>query len=412
MKKQVSLIFILLTVSTHIFSDTVTLRNGKVLENVRTKLSKDSVTVTSADGKLITLAKTEVKSVRLRSVTMAAQNSTQAKAEAEKEKIRIADTLAETADWEIDPSLKPRVAVIQFKAGSGVSSAEAEIVTELVTVSFVKTKLFIIVDKKTMDDAAKNLSCNSQDCSDMLMKKIKASKVITGSITKTGKRYFISGTINDPERDSVDFAENAVAESDAAFPQASELLAKKAAGGIADYADIGVGAKGGDSKYEAAVKSLVLPGWGQYSYGTKSGSAWHRGKGIAFGSLFVLGALNFVYRNQQLAENKKDYKSVHGTFLIMPAVTGAELLYYAKDRQAFSEYKNSAQNLNQAVSIMGAVWILSLADSFFIGKRFLGFGDMEKKTGFNLNAAPSFVGTANTSVKMEMNYELTYKIIF
>ncbi|HMZ59533.1 MAG TPA: hypothetical protein PL048_12200, partial [Leptospiraceae bacterium] len=70
------------------------------------------------------------------------------------------------------------------------------------------------------------------------------------------------------------------------------------------------------------------------------------------------------------------------------------------------------QNLNQPVSIMGAVWILSLADSFFIGKRFLGFGDMEKKTGFNLNAAPSFVGTANTSVKMEMNYELTYKIIF
>ena len=412
MKINKILIIMSMIFSVQIIGDTVVLKNGKQLENVRTRLSKDSLTVISTDGKVLNFAKAEVKSLRLKSVVMPVKNNVQAKAEAEKEKIRIAETLAETADWEIDPSLRLRVAVVQFKAGTGVTQAEAETVTELVNAAFVKTKLFIIVDRQTMEDASKSLKCAPAECSDQLMKKIRASKAITGVVTKTGSRYYINGTINDPEKDAVDFAESTTAETDAAFPQASELLAKKAAGGIADYADIGIGAKGADSKYEAVIKSMVLPGWGQHSYGTKSGSSWHKWKGIGFGSVFGLTVVNFLYRHQQYTESKKDYKSVHSAFLIMPAVTGAELIYFAKDQQALAEYKGSVQNLNQAMTLIGAVYLLNLADSYFIGKRFLGIGDMEKSTGLNLNASPAFVGSANASLKMEVNYEITYKIIF
>lgn len=399
-------------ISSQIFSDTVTLKNGKLFENVRTKLSKEAVTITSMDGKVLTIAKAEIKSVRLKSVIVPVKNTAAAKAESEKEKIRIAETLAEVSDWEIDPSLKPRVAVIQFKAGTGVSAAEAEIITELVTVSFVKTKLFIVVDKITMDEAVKNLNCNSGECSDKLMKKIKASKAITGTVTKTGKKYFISGTINDPEKDAVDFAESAVAESDSEFQQASEFLAKKAAGGIADYADIGIGAKGAESKYEAVFKSMALPGWGQYNYGSKSGSSWHRWKGIGFGSVFGLTFLNFAYRHTQYKSSQNNYSSVHNTFLIMPAVTGAELAYFAKDRQAFGEYRKNGQAAEQAVLLIGGVYLLNLLDAYFTEKRILGFGNMEKKTGFHLNADPVFIGAADTSLKKEMNYEIIYKIYY
>ncbi len=388
------------------FADTLVLKNGKTLENVRTRLSKEGVTVTSADGKVMNFAKTEIRSIRFRPVVV----KTNDKKELEQERIRIADTLTETSEWEIDPSQKPKVAVISFQAGKGVTDAEAETILELISTGFVKTKLFLVVDKLTLDQTAKELNCSPRDCSDAIVKKVKAAKVVTGSITKVGSKYFINGNIIDPIKDNVDFAETAVADSTGGFQAASELFAKKAAGGISDYTDLVIGQKGGENKYEALVRSAVLPGWGQYNYGVKSGSAWHKGKGIAFGSLFAVSLLHLAYRNGEYSQAKKDFDSVHGTFLITPFGSGAELLYFAKDKAAYSHLKTATGDVQNAALFAGFIYVLNLTDSFFIGKRFLGFGNMDKKTGFQLNAYPAITAAAaqNLQKTMEMNYEISY----
>lgn len=398
--------FVMMVFSVPILADTLVLKNGKTLENVRTRLSKDAVSVTSADGKVLNFAKAEVRSIRLRPVIAKAND----RKELEQERIRIADTLTESSDWEIDPSLKPKVAVISFHAGKGVTEAEAETILELISSGFVKTKLFMVVDKLTLDQAAKELNCSPRDCSDAIVKKVKASKVVTGSITKAGNKFFINGNIIDPVKDNIDFAETATADSAAGFQAASELFAKKAAGGISDYTDIGIGLKGGENKYEALVRSAVLPGWGQYNYGVKNGSSWHKGKGIAFGSLFAVSLLHVAYRNAEYNKAKKSFDSVHGTFLIAPFGSGAELLYFAKDKTEYSNLKRATGDVQNAALFAGFVYLLNLTDSFFIGKRFLGFGSMEKKTGFQLNAYPA-IATAtasNLQKTMEMNYEISY----
>ncbi|HMV81325.1 MAG TPA: hypothetical protein PK453_24365 [Leptospiraceae bacterium] len=388
------------------FADTLVLKNGKTLENVRTRLLKEGVTVTSADGKVMNFAKTEIKSIRFRPVVV----KTNDKKELEQERIRIADTLTESSEWEIDPSLKPKVAVISFQAGKGVTEAEAETILELISTGFVKTKLFLVVDKLTLDQTAKELNCSPRDCSDAIVKKVKASKVVSGSITKVGNKYFINGNIIDPVKDNIDFAETAVADSTAGFQSASELFAKKAAGGISDYTDLVIGQKGGENKYEALVRSAVLPGWGQYNYGVKNGSSWHKNKGIAVGSLFAVSLLHLAYRNGEYSKARKDFDSVHRTFLIIPFGSPAEILYFAKDKSEYSQLKKATGDVQNAALLVGLVYVLNLTDSFFTGKRFLGFGNMEKKTGFQLNAYPAMAaGTASNLQKtMEMNYEISY----
>jgi hypothetical protein len=88
------------------------------------------------------------------------------KTDYEKEKIRIAETLQQTTEWEIDPERRLRVAVLNFRAGTGVEAGEVETIAEMITNSLVRTKLFLVVDKITVEKALKDnaAKCEGKNC--------------------------------------------------------------------------------------------------------------------------------------------------------------------------------------------------------------------------------------------------------
>ncbi len=69
----------------------------------------------------------------------------------EQEKIRISEALTNTTDFEIDPEKKLQFAILNFQGGSGISEEELDLLEDLMTSNLVKTKLFAILDRTTIN---------------------------------------------------------------------------------------------------------------------------------------------------------------------------------------------------------------------------------------------------------------------
>lgn len=150
------LLLVILLSTLTLFADEVTLRNEKVIEKVKVKISVDKVAVTYLDNKTETYPKKEVKSIRIKPIIINNPVTEKDKAENEKEKIRAAESLQNLTGLEIQENQKLKVAVLNFKTSANISKEEADIIVETITVELVKTKLFILVDpilvKQVMDE--------------------------------------------------------------------------------------------------------------------------------------------------------------------------------------------------------------------------------------------------------------------
>jgi hypothetical protein len=154
--KSLFLFGILIFITTPSFADTVIMKSGKTYENIKAKVRQTSVEF-ELDGKLITFVKSLVKGIKLKPVISKPPTNAKEQEEYDKERIRIADALQDSPEFSGSETGKPRLAILNFQPGSGVSYGEAETISNLVTQRLVKTKLFIIVDKLTLDKITKRL---------------------------------------------------------------------------------------------------------------------------------------------------------------------------------------------------------------------------------------------------------------
>ena len=400
------LFFFLLLFISPVNADILTLKTGKVFENAKTtKITKDSIEI-SVDGKTSKFPKSMIKSLRLKPVAVKNANGEKDKTDYEKEKIRIAETLQQTTEWEIDPERKLRVAVLNFRNGTGVEAGEVETIAELITNSLVRTKLFLVVDKITVEKAIKDnaAKCDGKNCdSTSLSSFLNTSKIITGSVTKVGKKYFINGSIIDTGKNKIDFAESAEADNRDRFSEAADYFAKKAAGGIADYADLGISTSLPDKNLPQLARSAVLPGFGQWKKGEKIKA------GVLFTSTFLMLGL-LIKANSDYTQNKNEYeRSVSLGYLSFASSTSGIGLYSTfKSNEARNEISASAKEVQGFSILLVGLYIYNLADAYYAKDK---SGETNsKKLGFNFNIQNQFSKTTNSIP--ETNYTISYQWSF
>ncbi|HMV77784.1 MAG TPA: hypothetical protein PK453_02070 [Leptospiraceae bacterium] len=382
-----------------ISADTVELKNGKIFENVKTVLLKAELQF-SFEGKTLSFKKADVRRVRLKPVLLKTPVTELEKLEYEAERIRVAETLQSASDWEISKNAKISVAVLNLSPGNGVTVSEAESVTNLIRTSLVKTKLFIIADTSL---SAKDCPKGTKDCTKVLPANIKVNKVITGTITKLGKKYLLNGNVLDSKKNSIDFAEKASADSLEKLEESSEYFAKKIAGGIMEYWDEAVTAKEQElyANMQYVWRSALIPGLGQWQYGRDKEDSFSKMKGIGFGITALALAGNLYIQGEKKETAKRNYQSAHNVFFLIPAGSGLEILGFAKDSSSFSEYSKASDGARLSAEVLIIFYIFNIADAFFQGKSL--FGAKKQTAGFFF--LPSYSYAAGTK-------EETYRVGF
>lgn len=361
-------IFICLLYCTSIFADIIELKSGKIYENVKSKINKDSVSFIFEE-KQYTFNKSKVKFVKLKPVLLNTPLTDKEIKEYEEERIRIAEALQSAGEWEISASSKPSVALVHFSAGTGVKLNEVEVVTNLIRTSLVKTKLLTIVDTSSL---AKECYKNQTDCSAKFKSDVKINKIITGSVTKLGKKYIINGNVMDNRSLTIDFAEKSTADSIEKVEDTSDYFAKKIAGGIMEYWDMTLTAKEVETYANVQYfwRSALLPGLGQYKYSKDKEDKKTKRKAYLFyvGTAFLV--LNLFYQNEEKEKAEKEYKFAHNILLAAPLGSGLDVYAFIQDNKKFSEYENQTETTKISLVVLFGFYIYNLVDSAYLGKPF------------------------------------------
>ncbi len=389
-------IILLLSFQVPVFSDTIKLKNGKVIENVKTEIQSESVIITSNTGKT-TYPKSAVLTIKLKPVSLSKDVTSSKKeissSELTAERIRIAELLQNQFDWETELGEKPRLAVLNFQAGTGVSSGELDTIIEIITTNLVKTNLFEVVDRQTIeamkreqekynDDCKKGL----KDCTNKLGELVRANRILTGKITKIESRYFINGYIVDPIHNKLDFAESEIATNTSNIPVASETFAKKIAGGVMEYYDVEYKSKISIQNFSFIKKSAIFPGYGQYSYAAENQVNLQKYKAYTFGGITAgLIIFNLIQYQNYLSDLDK-YKESQTILLLSWSrpVDAVALLNEEEKHQNFIQSKRDSQS---AMLLLASVYFLNLIDAYFLPAR--NREESSKSTYLKFNASQS-----------------------
>ncbi|MDX1959164.1 MAG: DUF5683 domain-containing protein [Leptospiraceae bacterium] len=391
-----------------IFPDTVFMRNGKQYENVKTKINQFDIQF-QLDNNQLKFTKSLVKSIKLKPVISKPPTNAKEQEEYDKERIRVADALQDSPDFESGEVGKPRLAILNFQPGAGVSLGEAETITNLITERLVKTKLFIVVDKLTIEKITKTCKVG-EDCSKLVAEKIGANKILTGIVTKIKNKYYINGTIIDQKNSKIDFAEKTTANSLEEIEPASDLFAKKVAGGILDFWDEPMFAKDKVNSFPFVWRSALLPGFGQYYYGMQTESRFQKGKGIVFGLITIGLIANLANSYASYDQKKETYDFNHKLFLLSANRSNLELISYLKDNENFNQLKDSSNYIATSLGAVAGFYLINIIDSAFLGRTL--FSETEtKKTSFQFYPTHSLV-TSNGIVQLEESIQIDYRFHF
>jgi TolB-like protein len=381
---------ILLVSEQGILSDTVLLKNGQSFENVRTEIQSDTVSF-DFEGKKKEIPKIKVKSVKLKAVfanigEKLTTNVTKAPSREalSQERIRLAESLMNQIDWEAEIGEKPKLAVLNFQAGSGVTKGELETAVEIIITTLVKTNLFIVIDSQTIakvksEQEKYNEDCKNgtKDCSAKLGELLSANRVLTGKITKINGAYFVNGTIIDPVNNRIDFAETETAETATKLPQASEAFAKKIAGGVLEYSEVTYATTTRIQNLGYIKKSAMFPGYGQYAYSLDKGSNLQKYKGIAWG-VVTLGLMAQSWISYQAFQSEKANYEVSKDLLLLASNSQLDLLALINEQSSFDRLQEQANVSKASLASLGFFYFLNLVDTYF-----LPTSSLTKDSGFS-----------------------------
>jgi TolB-like protein len=410
------LLIILLFTSRLIFSDTVKLKNGQTFENVKTEISSDIVSF-MFDGKKREFPKTKLHSIKLKPVieNKQAESTTKAdssntKKELSLERMRIAESLMNQFDWESEIGEKPKLAVLNFQAGDGVSKAELETAVEVIITTLVKTNLFIVIDSQTiarvkLEQEKYNDDCKygRKDCTSKLGELLSANRILTGKITKINSTYYVNGSIIDPVNSRIDFAESELADRAENLPNASESFAKKIAGGVIEFSEVSYSTTKIIPNVSYLKKSAMLAGYGQFSYGSDKNNNLQKYKGIGIGVL-TLALLTQSWVSYQDYQNEKTKYQTAKDTLLLSSSSQLDVIAFQNEQNSFERLQKAKDTNKVSVAFLGIIYLFNLVDTYF-----LPLASASKMIGVSkIHFSTSMPSYATASSQKEQIFNLEY----
>jgi len=115
------------------------------------------------------------------------------------------------------PNNKYIIAVLDFSA-NGVSQEDAKKITELVTIELVKSEKFTVIERNKISSILNEQTISQTGLTDEkkaveIGKLLSAEKILLGSVIKLSNDYYITTTIVDVEKGTIDYAEKSSARS-------------------------------------------------------------------------------------------------------------------------------------------------------------------------------------------------------
>lgn len=259
---------------------------------------------------------------------------------------------------------KYRIAILDFKKGNEISTEEAELISGLVRTKMVKQKNFTVIDRENVSKVFKEQAlvqkgCTDSSCEVQIGKLLAANKIMTGSVAKLGNSYVINALVTDVEKGTTEVGENETVSSMDEMNKAVGRLTEKITEAM--IADLPESKKPvmNIPPIPPLLKSVIFPGWGQFSNGYK----W-KGSIFAisfFGSIGLLASSMNEYNSE-----KERYNGAANLSIVLPS--DLSLLGYVNAKNVFSEYEASTvQVRNVSIAVVG-VYIINLLDILFFSK--------------------------------------------
>jgi hypothetical protein len=171
---------------------------------------------------------------------------------------------------------KQTIAVLDFQANNA-SAGDAAFVSEFVRSAVVKAGVYNVVDKKNMEkilaeQAFQQSGCTSEECAVKLGKILNVNKMVVGIYGNFEGTRILTARLVDVETGKIEKSETAKGFTPTDVDRASEDLVARLFGGtpyeqraVVETNNLNVSDQ--KSPFFSFAKSLVFPGWGQYSTG-------------------------------------------------------------------------------------------------------------------------------------------------
>lgn len=254
-----------------------------------------------------------------------------------------------------------RIAIFDFKQGSGVSIQEARDITDIIRTEMINQNAFTILDRENLKkvlEEQKNIQlglCDTTDCNIRLGRLLGANKIMTGKIFRLGKTFHINAYITDIEKGISELAERETSSSIDRIPSAVEKLSSKITFLIlnpgkqtlpdesnyeanSDPEPMKNNDARGDLNETALYFSLLIPGFGQFY------------NGYAFkGSLFFLSFFGVVALD---IHYQREYNSSHRSYRQANSLVSNSYLQRSSLLYAYTESikENSEKEMNHAAT--------------------------------------------------------------
>ncbi|MBP9888079.1 MAG: hypothetical protein KBF93_17400 [Leptospiraceae bacterium] len=223
------LVFLISFVGYSVFADTIALKNGQVIENVKVNIVSGFFDISYEDGAKKKIAKKFVKSLKFKIVEWKSVLSNPDNYEMER--LRIAEFLLENSNWQPKEAEKPQIMILKFKAGKGITSAKAESLSNLIRTKIINTGLFVVSDRLSMEKELEKNKCNTISCSSQIAAQLKVNKLLSGEISFAANKYYIVGEVIDIAKKKVDFSETMIISAEEKEEDRVENFSRKIAGG-------------------------------------------------------------------------------------------------------------------------------------------------------------------------------------
>lgn len=279
--------------------------------------------------------------------------------------------------------VKNRLAVLEFKAESGVEATAARTVTELFITGMVRTGSYTIVDRANLqkvltEQSVQQSGCVDTECAVQIGQLVAANKILTGTLSRLGRKIFIHVRLIDVEKGLVELAAQSSATDIENLDQGvRDIIRQIASSGGHRQSDARLihphpdGPRGTSIRRERLPRSrlstpeispgmALIPGIGQFQ-------KEHYFRGIFFlgGSLTLLQQYTTARGEYNQSRDRNGELLVPYLFATQTAGYTGLLLNYAYFSGIRNSLKSSSQTANTSLLALGALLFINYLDASF-----------------------------------------------
>ena len=290
---------------------------------------------------------------------------------------------------------KMTVAILDFEP-RGISTLEAQTLTDRFATEINNTGKVVLVDRNSMREVMQEqgyteVECSSEECAAEVGAMLGVQFMISGAIGKLGDTYTIDAKMFEVATGAAAKTKNTtyIGKVDGLITEIEvlawemvgldppEKLLKRRKGGVSITAASVVKGK---SRFDAMIRSAVMPGWGQFYSGKKMmGWAFLGGELTAVGLAFSAYSA-YSTANSNLTAFNQQYNNATDPVQI------ADLR--SKTLQAEADQLSSNDQMTMMIYAAGGLWAINVVHAFLTGPK---ADTASRSSGFDLVYHPEML---------------------